>query len=143
MEYCHWSIEFYNQSCCDTHRRVVRNVLAEENILRMGGHGWGSRIRKTGATLYNSFGLSKKVEETENFHAKNNIFFRSTGPIYRLNANASERNLTFEGNIYVQDYTCYFSWYCGSYYSYKNVHELVGDGLQITDPGSKVYYYAP
>ncbi len=143
VEYCHWSIEFYNQPCCDTHRRVVRNVLAEENILRMGGHGWGSRIRKTGATLYNSFGLSKKVEETENFHAKNNIFFRSTGPIYRLNANASERNLTFEGNIYVQDYTCYFSWYCGSHYNYSNVHELVGDGLQITDPGSEVYFYAP
>lgn len=143
VEYCHWSIEFYNQPCCNKHRRVVRNVLAEENILRLGGYGWGSILRKSGATLYNSFGLSKNVEETKNFHAKNNIFFRSTGPIYRLNTNASERNLTFEGNVYVQDYAAPFSWYCGTTYDFKNVNEYIGEGLQVNDPGCEAYFYAP
>jgi hypothetical protein len=37
----------------------------------MGGFGWGSVLRPTGATLYNSFGLSKVTHETEDFVAKN------------------------------------------------------------------------
>ncbi len=143
VEYCHWSIEFYNQNCCAQHRRVVRNVLSSGNILRMGGYGWGSILRQSESTLYNSFGLSNIAEETENFHTKNNIFFRCTGPIYRFYSNASERNLTFEGNTYVQDYEAPFSWYCGDEYDYSDKDLYIGEGLQIDDTAAVSHFYAP
>lgn len=147
-EYCHWSIEFYNAPCKGTHSRITRNVLVEENIIRMGGYGWGSEFRRTGATLYNSFGLSNVPEETSNFLAKNNIFFRSQGPIFRLNSNASERNLTFDGNLYIQDYGKQLAYYCGSIYYYKNEAESLisaeSEGSIIGETNcAGVYYYLP
>ena len=146
-EYCHWSIEFYNAPCQYNHSRITRNVSVEENIIRMGGHGWGSVLRQSSATLYNSFGLSKVAAETQNFNAKNNIFFRSTGPIFRLNDNASERNLTFDGNLYVQDYGKQLAYYCNRTYYYKNnAEELISEGENsiIKETNCKgVYYYLP
>ncbi|MBR5528174.1 MAG: InlB B-repeat-containing protein [Clostridia bacterium] len=146
IEYCHWSIEFYNAPCCNDHLRITRHILSENNIVRMGGYGWGSVLRPTGATLYNSFGLSRIPEQTYDFVAKNNIFFRSAGPIFRINANASEDNLEFENNLYVQDYGNHFSWYKGSHYPYdENVSSLLsGEGSQIKEVNTRgVYYYAP
>lgn len=148
VEYCHWSIEFYNAPCCnasvETHRKITKNVLVEDNILRMGGYGWGSTTRKGEATLYNSFGLSHKPEETQYFHARNNIFFCSSGRIIRLTSNESERNLTFEGNTYVQTYNKDFSHYCGRVYTYdKDISSLLDGSKQLDDPGCKIYYYAP
>ena len=147
-EYCHWSIEFYNAPCKYNHSRIVRDVLVEENIIRMGGFGWGSIFRRTGATLYNSFGLSDVPEETQNFLAKNNIFFRSKGPIYRLNSNRSERNLTFDGNLYIQDYGGYLAYYCGSNYMYGiDAESRITAGNDDTIIGETncggVYYYLP
>ena len=114
----------------------------------MGGYGWGSEFRRTGATLYNSFGLSNVPEETSNFLAKNNIFFRSQGPIFRLNSNASERNLTFDGNLYIQDYGKQLAYYCGSIYYYKNEAESLisaeSEGSIIGETNcAGVYYYLP
>lgn len=146
IEYCHWSIEFYNQPCCDEHYRITRHILAENNIVRMGGYGWGSTLRPTGATLYNSFGLSRIPEHTYDFVARNNIFFRSAGPIFRINTNASEDNLEYESNIYVQDYNKFFSWYKGAHYNFdKEVGSLIsGDGSQIKETNNAgFYYYAP
>lgn len=143
VEYCHWSIEFYNQPCCEVHKRIVRDVEVSGNILRMGGYGWGSRLRESDATLYNSFGLSNNPEETQNFLAKENIFFRSTGPIYHFNENESERNLTFEKNVYIQDYEAPFSWYCGKEYDYSDKDLYLGEGLQIDDTSAASHFYAP
>ncbi|MBE6623737.1 MAG: hypothetical protein E7621_06110 [Ruminococcaceae bacterium] len=143
VEYCHWSIEFYNQPCCGNHKRIVRNVLVSGNILRMGGYGWGSTLRQSSATLYNSFGLSNVAEETQNFKTNNNIFFRCTGPIYRFYSNASERNLTFDGNTHIQDYEAPFSWYCGKDYYYSDKDLYIGEGLQIDDANAVSHFYAP
>ncbi len=153
IEYCHWSIEFYNQNCdcCLTletpnHSRIVRDVLSDGNIVRMGGYGWGSRIRKDGATLYNSFGLSRVASETENFHAKDNIFFRCTGGMYRIYNNASEDNLTFESNLWIQDYGATLAWYKGGTYRYLNDAEsyFCGEESHLKEVNTQgVYFYAP
>jgi hypothetical protein len=60
-----------------------------------------------------------------------------------LCSNNSERNLTFEENIYVQNYEKLFSYYCGANYGYMKVKSYVGEGLQISDKGAKTYFYAP
>lgn len=148
VEYCHWSIEFYNAPCGDGYSRITKDVLVEDNVIRMGGYGWGSVPRKSGATLYNSFGLSDIAEETQNFEARNNVFFRSTGPIFRLNAYASERNLTFDGNLYIQDYGNQLAYYCGTTYLYDgNAASRIEEGNSgsiIHETNSKgVYYYLP
>ncbi len=153
MEYCHWSIEFYNQNCeccieleTPKHKRIVRDVLSEGNIVRMGGYGWGSRIRKEGATLYNSFGLSRVESETSNFHAKNNIFFRCTGGLYRVYNNASEDNLTFESNLWIQDYSGILAWYKNATYIFTNGVEdyIIGEESHLKEVNNTgVYFYTP
>ena len=151
IEYCHWSIEFYNQNCecCESlatpkHSRIVEDVLSVGNIVRMGGYGWGSRIRKDGATLYNSFGLSRVASETRNFHAKDNIFFRCAGGLYRIYANASEDNLTFESNLWVQDYNGILSWYKNGTYRFDESTIGYIEGIQLNEVDTKgVYFYAP
>ena len=151
IEYCHWSIEFYNQNCdcclsleVPTHSRIVEDVLCEGNIVRMGGYGWGSRIRPDSATLYNSFGLSRVRSETRNFHAKDNIFFRCTGGLYRIYANASEDNLTFESNLWVQDYAGLLAWFKGgTYHFYEDATDYINTThlKEVNNVG--VYFYAP
>jgi len=151
IEYCHWSIEFYNQNCecCNSretpiHVRIVEDVLSEGNIVRMGGYGWGSRIRKDGATLYNSFGLSRVASETRNFHAKDNIFFRCTGGMYRIYANASEDNLTFESNLWVQDFGGILAWYKNGSYAFLADAEDYITTTHLKEKNTQgVYFYAP
>lgn len=149
IEYCHWSIEFYNMpcSCCEPgrekHSRITRNVLYEENIARMGGYGWGSYGRETEATLFNSFRLSDNPDETSNFVSENNIFFRCAGPLYRINDVAGDEKIRYSGNIYVQDYGRRLSWYHGAYYVFDKSAERLIKGRQINDLNGKIYFYAP
>ena len=151
MEYCHWSIEFYNQNCecCNPretpiHVRIVEDVLSEGNIIRMGGYGWGSRIRQSGAALYNSFGLSRVESETRNFHAKDNIFFRCAGGMYRFYDNASEDNLTYESNLWVQDFGGLLGWYKNGTYRFNTDAEDYITSTHLKEENTQgVYFYAP
>jgi hypothetical protein len=97
-EYCHWSIEFYNQPAQGT-ERYVHDVDVHHNILRCGGMGWGSIDRKDGATLFNSFILPP---DTVNFLSYNNVFDRCTGGIVRLYRGGDEK-IKFFNNTYIQN----------------------------------------
>jgi hypothetical protein len=148
IEYCHWSIEFYNAPCGEGYSRICKDIYIAGNFIYKGGFGWGSELRRTGATLYNSFGLSNVASETENFHAENNIFCRSAGYIYRLTTNASERNLTFNNNVYIQDLGSGLGYIFGVYYNYdKNAANVISSQYENSVIGetnsSNIYYYLP
>ena len=96
-EYCHWSIEFYNQPTPGYHRSVY-DTNVHHNILRCGGMGWGSRGREEGAALFNSFTLP---EDTKNFVTHDNIYDRSAGNIVRLNRGGDEK-IEAHNNTYIQ-----------------------------------------
>ena len=100
IEYCNWSIEFYNREPTDGSERIVSNVLCEENICRFSGYGWGAqRPDKSGAHC-NSFGLTNRVE---NFRFDRNIFDRADHYLIRLNRQGGDRNIVFTQNTFVQD----------------------------------------
>ena len=96
-EYCHWTIEFYNQPAQGT-KRYVHDVDVHHNILRCGGMGWGSEGREDGAALFNSFILPP---DTVNFVTHHNIYDRSAGGIVRLYRGGDE-NIRAFNNTYIQ-----------------------------------------
>ena len=96
IEYCHWSIEYYNPDYGNT-THTFHNTYIADNICRMNGYGWGTRIR--GATaLFQSAGIT---ENTKNFVAENNIFDRGKSIIFNCNS-IGDRELQLRNNIYVQ-----------------------------------------
>lgn len=103
IEYCHWSIEYYNGDSTDGSERLVENVGMYNNICRMGGYGWGSRGRTGGATMFCSAGITKN---TNNFIAKHNILDRCTGNILNIGS-VGDLELQLEENIFVQRYNGY------------------------------------
>ncbi len=98
IEYCHWSIEYYNHDSTDGSARLVSNVDVSENICRMNGYGWGSRGRVNSSTMFCSAGITKN---TENFVAKNNIFDRAAGNLINIGSEG-DKVLQLEENLFVQ-----------------------------------------
>ena len=96
IEYCHWSIEYYNPDYGSTYH-TFNNTYIADNICRLNGYGWGTRYR--GATsLFQSAGIT---ENTENFVAENNIFDRGKANLFNCNS-VGDRELQLRNNIYVQ-----------------------------------------
>lgn len=109
VEYCHWSIEYYNQKKDGT-IRTTTNVDISENFCRFGGMGWGteyrykmypeSLTRQASAALLCSWGLT---DETTQFTIKDNYFDRCTGYLGLVNLlKGGDEKVQFSGNVFVQ-----------------------------------------
>ena len=147
IEYCVWSIEFYNHAP-DPYSKFTQNVLTDSNIVLKTGFGWGADDRELSTTAFNSFGMSKNPLECKNIVTKNNIYVRSKGTLMRLYDNESERNFIFENNTYIQDYNKYFMYYYVNdrptiVLQDKNIVDYVSNNNVFKETGAKVYYYVP
>ena len=98
VELCHWSIEYYNPDYTGT-THTMNNTYIADNICRLNGYGWGSRIRKSGANLVQSVGIP---DSATNFLMENNIYDRSTGRLFYTNS-VGDRALQLKDNLYVQN----------------------------------------
>ena len=98
IELCHWSIEYYNYDYGKT-KHFMYNTYIADNICRLNGYGWGSRVRMNGANLVQSVGIP---EDSKNFLMENNIFDRSSGKLFYVNS-AGDRALQLKDNLYVQN----------------------------------------
>ncbi|MBQ8508920.1 MAG: hypothetical protein IJ493_03335 [Clostridia bacterium] len=101
IEYCFWSIEYYNNRPEGTTRETI-NVSVHDNFCRYGGYGWGCAGRETSAPMC-SFWIS--TETIENNTIENNIFDRCLGVLVFMSA---ESPITFSNNTYVQAYNTKF-----------------------------------
>lgn len=99
IEYCFWSIEYYNCGCkySDT-----KNVHIHDNFCRFGGEGWGCLGRETGAPMYS---MGDAPDLTENYVTENNIFDRCLGWLwFHYGEQEEEGSTIFRNNTYVQNY---------------------------------------
>lgn len=97
IEYCFWSIEYYNQR---NRTSLTRNIYVHDNFCRFGGEGWGCRLRKNVVPMYS---FAEPAQKTENYRTENNIFELSTGYIYAHHYYPEpEGALIFRGNTYIQ-----------------------------------------
>lgn len=98
-EYCHWSIEYYNNPAGKNANdiRSTSDQYYAYNVCRLNGFGWGSitRYRTDSSQLYHgsSFGTTK------NMLTEYNIYDRSAGYLLNLCADINEVE---DKNIYVQ-----------------------------------------
>ncbi len=108
IEYCHWSIEYYNPDYGNT-IHTFHNTYIADNICRMNGYGWGTRIRGAVA-LFQSAGIT---QNTKNFVAENNIFDRGKSILFNCNS-VGDRELELRNNIYVQNLGGKFATFFGT-----------------------------
>ena len=95
IEYCFWSIEYYHK-ISDGVVRITENIYIHDNYCRMCGEGWG----RTGAG--HMCCLSPSGETIKNIKIENNVFDRGHAfLVSTYSADASQ--LTFNGNIYIQE----------------------------------------
>lgn len=98
-EYCHWSIEYYNNPAgkATNDKRSTSDQHLAYNVCRLNGYGWGSitRFRTDSSQMHHgsSFG------DTENMLTEYNIYDRAAG--YMLNL-CSDINEVEDKNIYIQ-----------------------------------------
>lgn len=107
VEYCYWSIEYYNAVVPDGYRETS-NVHVYGNYCRMGGYGWGCIGRETSAPMY---ALSRGPKKTEDYVTEDNVFERCLGEIIasgEADFNA-DKVYTFRNNTYVQPYGAKFA----------------------------------
>ena len=108
IEFCHWSIEYYNPDYGNTYH-TFNNTHIADNICRLNGYGWGTRYR--GATaLFQSAGITAN---TENFVTENNIFDRGKTILFNCNS-VGDRELELRNNIYVQRLGAPFATFFGT-----------------------------
>lgn len=98
IEYCHWSIEYYNPDYGNT-VHTFHNTYIADNICRLNGYGWGSKHRMKSSTLFQSAGIT---QNTKNFVTENNIFDRSAGKLININS-SGDHKLELRNNIYIQN----------------------------------------
>ena len=106
IEYCFWSIEYYNASGGEGTYRETRDIYVHDNFCRMGGYGWGCAGRETGAPMYC---LGSPADKTENYVTENNIFDRCLGYIVSTYGFDPNGNYIFRNNTYVQPYGTKFA----------------------------------
>ena len=132
IEYCHWSIEFYNAQKSgedDSNDSVdyTRDIYDYYNVCRMGGYGWGSitRFRTKSAQMYCGASLSLNYDQ----YTEYNIFDRCAGSIINLPYNSTE---TDNKNFYIQTIGCRMGNLKGTtlncnYDSYDHIVKYMGD----------------
>ena len=97
MEYCFWSIEFYDGEREGT-TREVKNVYMSGNFAYMGGYGWGCKGREWGTPMYCG---STVCCEVENHVAENNIFYQCLGYLVVLANCEGHKPEILRNNVYV------------------------------------------
>jgi hypothetical protein len=97
VEYCHWSIEYYNKGAVPG--SYIHNVHVHDNMCLYGAYGWGSVGREYASALHNSFGMG---DDVENYVVENNIFAYTKGNVVRYYNN--DRKINFKNNTYIQYY---------------------------------------
>lgn len=98
IEYCFWSIEYYNQR--NHAGSITRNIYVHDNFCRFGGDGWGCRLRMERIPMYS---FAQPPDVTKDYRTENNIFELSTGYIYHHSHYVEpEGALLFKGNTYIQ-----------------------------------------
>jgi len=115
IEYCFWSIEYYNASGGTGTTRKTSNVYIHDNFCRMGGYGWGCPGRETGAPMYS---LGSMPDVTENYVTENNIFDRCAGYLVSNHGEKSDTVYQFIHNTYVQPYNTKFARLGGKVYKF-------------------------
>lgn len=98
IEYCLWSIEFYNADNEFDHD--IKNVYINGNFCRYGGFGWGCRGRENWAPMCASASCCPNVQH---FWIENNIFDRCAGNIVWLKeGEPGNERVKFRSNVYIQ-----------------------------------------
>jgi len=103
MEYVFWGIESYNApptagqlgGNADTYTRITSDFLADYNLMRLGGFGWGSITRHRGSQLM----CCHYISENYNCRAEYNIMDRAYGNLICQPENYYEED---DKNIYIQ-----------------------------------------
>ncbi|MBR5553553.1 MAG: S-layer homology domain-containing protein [Clostridia bacterium] len=101
MEYVFWAIESYNAPPKlspgqeDTWTRITRNYLADYNVMRLGGYGWGSIVRHRTSQLY----WCNAISENYDCYSQYNILDRAYGYLVGYPSNHNE---VPDKNIYIQ-----------------------------------------
>ena len=97
VEYCFWSIEYYNAF---NGYGETRNVRVHHNFCRFGGDGWGCPGRAAGTPM---FSIDDRPDVTSNYVNEANILQRSRGfLVNNFGRHASPPDFVFKGNVYVQ-----------------------------------------
>ena len=97
IEYCFWSIEYYN---AQNKYGETRNVHVHDNFCRYGGYGWGCRGRAGGAPM---FSIDDRPDVTSNYVNEANVLERSLGILVNnFGRHASPPDFVFRRNVYVQ-----------------------------------------
>ncbi len=101
IEYCFWSIEYYNGNGGATTARETKNVHIYDNYCRKGGYGWGCTGREISAQMYC---INFQADKTENYVTEHNIFEDCLGYLISTCTRPLKKGYTFKENIYVQPY---------------------------------------
>ena len=97
IEYCFWSIEYYN---AQNKYGETRNVYVHHNFCRYGGYGWGCRGRAGGTPM---FSIDDRPDVTSNYVNEANILERSLGILVNnFGRHAAPPDFVFRKNVYVQ-----------------------------------------
>ncbi|MBQ8508921.1 MAG: hypothetical protein IJ493_03340 [Clostridia bacterium] len=111
IEYCFWSLEYYNSRPEGTERNTT-NVSIHDNFCRLGGYGWGCLGRETSAPMC---AMNSAGEEVKDNYLTNNIFDRCLGLLIRV---GKEGTMNFNGNTYIQPYGVKFAYLWGNNYMF-------------------------
>ncbi len=136
IEYCFWSIEYYNAKGGEDTYRETTNVYIHDNFCRLGGYGWGCAGRESGAPMYC---IGSMPDKTENYVTENNIFDRCTGFLVSTYGQATNGDYKFTHNTYVQPYGAKLSQIDGAVQLYDG---SAADNLKkYLDEDDPVLYY--
>ena len=138
IEYCFWSIEYYNASGGEGTYRETRDIYVHDNFCRMGGYGWGCAGRETGAPMYC---LGSPADKTENYVTENNIFDRCLGYLVSTYGFDPNGSYIFRNNTYVQPYGAKFARIAGKDYIFDStaasiLEEKLGETTPILAGGA-------
>ena len=102
IEKCIWPIEYYHgNSDPENVKRLMKNIVIENNILRNAGEGFGLQ-RLTGNTGAHIMSWWFHENKAENFVIRNNIFDRSSHCLIQINACDKLSLPVLSGNKYIQ-----------------------------------------
>ncbi len=131
IEYCFWSIEYYNPQVEGGTMRT-EHVHIARNFCRMGGYGWGCRGREVHAPM---FSAGSSPDETHNCLVECNIFDRCLGFLIAENDALGNHRTVFSRNIYIQPQNAAFARLFGSiYYMDEQAEETIVEVNGDIDP---------
>lgn len=112
IEYCFWSIEYYNDAPGKTH--TTKNVFIHDNFCRFNGYGWGCPGREDSAPML-SLGCAYEVQ---NNRIEHNVFDRSKGLVVVAYDTKNRPAFLFDANTYIQFENGHFGHVFGRQYEF-------------------------